>query len=244
VTVQLPLDLTSLPPFRQLEAGIGRLRALWVWWTVWRELAYLSQEGLAPGRVRGEDRAGFIQALGLPLEQATSNLRHPTSNEIWELLLASRLLKADGPDWVCARFALLHGGACQPRNQAQRGGDMRAYHLRQRHAESEAFQQALLITESKMVDEHGEPLDPEARQRVTRLIVTCDNALFKGQRPPHGYTEGLVQDALRVLAKFSDEEINRVCTFVANRRNHPLLTTTEKLLPQFGDIVRLLEGQA
>ncbi|HVM51251.1 MAG TPA: hypothetical protein VMU04_24690 [Candidatus Acidoferrum sp.] len=233
----------SLPPFRVLEGELGPANALWLWWVVWRELAYFTEEGLAPGRIRNEDRPAFVAAINVPGQEnirARGDARPP---DCWELLVRSRLLKADGTDWVCPRFANLHGAACMPRNQAQRGGDMRAYSLRQRKAPGEAFQQALLIAESKMVDEHNEPLDPETRQRVVRLIVSCDNALFKNARPTHGYSEGLVQDALKVLRRFTDEEINRVCNFVASRRNHPMLTTTEKLLPQFGEIVQIVEGQ-
>jgi hypothetical protein len=53
-----------------------------------------------------------------------------------------------------------------------------------------------------------------------------------------------VHDALRVLVRFSDEQISKVCLFVAEHRNHPLLSTTERLLPVFGEINRMLEGQA
>jgi hypothetical protein len=236
MTLQLPIDLTSLPPFRLLEASLGPTGALWAWWAVWRELGYLSQEGLAPGRIRAEDKPAMVQALAVPGEEPMGG------DAVWDLLLSSRLLKADGPDWVCARFSLLHSGPSH-RSQAQRGGDLKAYHGRQKDVNSVAFQQALQISESKMVDEHGEPLSREMRERVTRLIVSCDNALFKNLRPTHGYTEGLVQDALRVLAKFSDEQIAQVCLFVAEHRNNPMLTTTERLLPVFGDITRLLEGR-
>jgi len=255
--LQLPIDLTSLPPFRLLEAALGPARALWLWWVVWRELAYLMEEGCAPGRIRAEDQATFVQALALPRDSQAqiansqmadgkrqrANGETPTGETLWGLLLSSRLLKADGPDWICARFSLLHEGPSH-RSQAQRGGDLKAYHGRQKKLESDAFQQALQITESKMMDEHGEPLTSEMRQRVTRLVVSCDNALFKNLRPPHGYSEGLVQDALRALARFSNEQISQVCLFVAEHRNHPLLSTTERLLPVFGEISRMLEGQA
>ena len=249
MTVQLPVDVMSLPPFRVLEGELGTARALWLWWIVWRELAYLSQEGLSAGRVRGEDRDGLVRAMETVgkveggKQKAEMGAEDGSGEGLWELVVRSRLMKADGEDWVCARFANLHGASCLPRTMAQRGGDMRAFALRQGKAGEQAFQQALLIGEEKMVDATGEPLAPELRQRVTRLVVSCDNALYHNQRPTHGYTEGLVQDALGVLGRFSDEEIDQVCRFVASRRNHPLLTTAEKLLPRFGEMVRLLEGQ-
>lgn len=242
MTLKLPTDLTSLPPFRLLEASLGPTRALWLWWTAWRELAYLMQEGLAPGRIRAEDKSGFVAALVLPPDSDDSNPAE-AGEHLWSLLLSSHLLKADGEDWVCARFALMQEGPTH-RSAAQRGGDAKAYEARQRQMPGLAFQQALQISESKMVDEHGEPLTKEMRERVTRLVVSCDNALFKNLRPPHGYSEGLVQDALRVLANFTDEQIAAVCKFVSDHRSNPMLTTTERLLPVFGEITRMLEGRS
>ena len=72
--LQLPIDLTSLPPFRLLEAALGPARALWLWWVVWRELAYLMEEGCAPGRIRAEDQKTFMAALTVP-ECSTSSGR-------------------------------------------------------------------------------------------------------------------------------------------------------------------------
>lgn len=237
MTAQLPLDLTSLPPFRALEGSLKSHEALWVWWTLWRELSYLAQEGVCPGRVRAEDRPIIERTLGVPDQPDL------TGETLWKLLVDSRLLKADGEDWVCVRFAALNGGGGGSRSSAQRGGDMRAFQARQRRLEGEAFQQGLLLGDKVMVTSDGAKLPEGTQQRVTRLIIACDNALFQAQRAAHGYTEGLVQDALRVLARFSDEEIDRVVRFVASKRNHALLSTTEKLLPKFAEIVPLLEGQ-
>jgi hypothetical protein len=236
--LQLPIDLTSLPPFRVMETALGPTRALWLWWTVWRELSYLADEGIAPGRIRPEDKPTFVAALALPQE---GDKGLPPPECLWDLLLQSRLLKVDGPDWICARFT--REGAAT-RSQAQRGGDIKNYNARQKAMPGEARQQALALPVSKLVDEHGEPLDDATAERVTRLIVSCDNALFKNARPLHGYSEGLVQDALRVIQQFSDEHIQQVCNFIANHRGHPMLTTTERLLPMFGDVVRVIGGQA
>lgn len=244
MTLKLPTDLTSLPPFRLLEASLGPARALWLWWTAWRELAYLMQEGLAPGRIRAEDKPGFVAALVMPLGSELNDCKPAEASEhLWNLLLSSHLLKPDGEDWVCPRFALLQEGPSH-RSAAQRGGDAKAYAARQKQMPGVAFQQALQISETKLVDEHDEPLTKEMRERVTRLVVSCDNALFKNLRPAHGYSEGLVQDALRVLAKFPDEQIAAVCKFVSEHRRNPMLTTTERLLPVFGEITRMLEGRS
>jgi hypothetical protein len=235
--VKMPIDLLQLPPFRQLRQLMGSAeRALFVWFTLWQELGYRAQEGNCPGRLPAQDAALFTAALE-PVE------RDPEKRaQLFQHLLTVRLLSQDGPDYVCPRFAILHGqmGA---RSQAQRGGDVRAYGQRMEKAEHSAFQQSLLVPPGKLVDGEGRPLPAEQVRRVMRLIVACDNALFKGARPSWGFGEGLIASALRVLQRFTDEEVNQVCLAVARPRNHPALNgvTTEKMLPMFGEMVGRLE---
>jgi hypothetical protein len=235
--VKLPIDLNSLPPFRELKALLGLERALFVWWTLWQELGYRAQEGNCPGRLPAAEVASFVAAL----EPTESDPK--ARAQILEHLVAVRLLKRDGDDYVCVRFAISHSDMGQ-RSQAQRGGDMRAYNLRMKKADGQAIQQSFLINEARLVDEQGQPLQAEQVKRVTRLIVACDNALYKGPRPDYGFTEGLIQEALRVLKQFTDEDIDYVCNRVARNRNHPALNgvTTEKLLPMFGGIVQKMEA--
>jgi hypothetical protein len=234
--VKLPIDLNSLPPFRELKAILGLERALFVWWTLWQELGYRAQEGNCPGRLPGAEVASFLAAL----EPTEPNAEKRA--QIFDQLVAARLLKRDGEDYVCVRFAMTHSDMGQ-RSQAQRGGDMRTYKMRMRQADNQAMQQSFLINEARLVDEQGQPLSAEQVKRVTRLIVACDNALYKGARPDYGFTEGLIQEALRVLKRFTDEDIDYVCNRVALRRNHPALNgvTTEKLLPMFDAIVQRME---
>ena len=236
--IKLPIDLDKLPPFRVLRSALGAERALFVWFVLWQELAYRAQEGGCPGRLPKVETASFLAALE-PVE-ADAQKREQLLN----LAFHSRLLVLDGEDYVCPRFAVLHGDMGQQRTQAQRGGDMRAYKQRMKKAGGAAFQQSLLISESKLVDEEGQPLAAEEVQRVTRLIVACDNALYKDPRPSFGFTEGLIQDARAVLKRFTDEQIDFVCNQVALHRNHPALNglTAEKLLPMFGDIVQRMEA--
>lgn len=235
--LRLPIDLLQLPPFRQLKTRFGLERSLFIWFVLWQELRYRAQEGNCPGRLPGVEVPLLLAALSLaePDEAA--------QRDIFDHIVSSGLLKPDGQDFVCPRFALLHG-AEPNRSQAQKGGDMRAYTQRMKKATSQTFQQSLLISEAKLVDEQGEPLLAEEVKRVMRLIVACDNALFKPNRPPFGYTEGLIQEARAVLKRFSDEEIDLVCRTVALHRNHPSLNgvTTEKLLPIFPDIMKKLEA--
>jgi hypothetical protein len=239
-SVKMPIDLVQLPPFRQLRELLGGPeRALFVWFILWQELGYRMQEGVSPGRLPGADLPLFLDAL-TPGGPAPG--MEPKA--IFQHLLTVRLLRQDGEDYVCPRFALLHGDAGQNRTLAQRGGDMRAFQQRMKKAQGAAFQQSLLIHESKLVDGEGQPLPAEEVKRVMRLIVACDNALFREARPPFGFTEGLIQSALAILQRFTDEEIDCVCRTVALHRHHPALSglNTEKLLPMFSGIVAKLEG--
>src|SRR5258707_8742417 len=59
-TVKLPIDLNSLPPFRELKLLLGLERALFVWWTLWQELGYRAQEGSCPGRLPLADVPSFL----------------------------------------------------------------------------------------------------------------------------------------------------------------------------------------
>jgi hypothetical protein len=122
---------------------------------------------------------------------------------------------------------------------------MRAFTQRMKKAQGQSFRQSLLINEARFVDDEEKPLSAEAVKRVMRLVVACDNALFKPNRLPFGYTEGLIAEARGVLKKFGDEEIDLVCRTVALHRNHPALNgvTTEKLLPMFDEVVRRLEAE-
>jgi hypothetical protein len=238
-TVKIPIDLMQLPPFRQLRSLLGGTeRALFLWWTLWTELGYRMQEGVSPGRLPAGDVPMLLAALeplGGALEERKLLLEH---------LVTAKWLRADGADYVCPRFALLHGDAGAQRTIAQRGGDMKNFYQRQKKAQAQAFQQSLLIPPSRFVNEENQPLDSELTKRVMRVIVACDNALFRESRQPFGFTEGLISSALRVLRKHTDEEIDYVCRTVAKHRYHPVLSgvVTEKLLDQFGEMVAKLEG--
>ena len=234
-TVKMPIDLVQLPNFRQLRDLVGGVeRALFVWWTLWQELGYPVQEGNAPGMMPASDRTMFLAALE-PGE--------PDAGKREELLkhcLTARLLKVEGADLFCPRFAVLHGAVGGGGGSlAQLGGDMKAYHQGKRSVPAVAFQQSLLIQEAKMVDAEGKPLSRDEVKRVTRLVVSCDNALYRSDRPAYAYTEGLIQDALVVLKQFSDEEIDIVCDRLAKYRRHIAMSgmTTEKLLPQFREVL-------
>jgi hypothetical protein len=234
-TIRLPLDLTQISPFREIKNGllgdVGEAHTLW--WELWRELGYHAQEGVALGRLPGENVAGFKASL---IEQGLDG------DAGFDLLLKARVLVADGDDFTCPRFALLNSDFRLAKRESV-GAYIKNFNGRQKKMEDSLLRQATLISESKFVDEADCPLDPDMTRKVTRLIISCDNALFKPERPSVGFTEGLIQDALRVAKKLTDDEINSVLYAVAYKRTHPALNgmTTERLLPQFGELARKLQ---
>jgi hypothetical protein len=253
--LRVPIDLTGLPQFRVMEERLGFAGALAAWFILWRELGYRAQEGGAAGRLElgdvGVVRRELEQCRERPADSESragdaavaSRTGAGVSGTVFDLMVEARLLVKDGEEYACPRFAVLHGTQLSPsRSLAQQGGDMRAFSLRQKRAEQVVMQQSLALPESRFVDEEGRPLDGEAVRRVMRLIVSCDNALFREARANHGFTEGLIAQALAVLKKYVDEEIDYVCRSVAKKRGHPALSgmTTEKMLDAFGSLVEKL----
>jgi hypothetical protein len=242
-SVKFPPDLLQLPPFRQLAAALGNSQqGLLAWWLLFSHLHYLAQEGCPCGRVPEAEVAMFKKTLETLASEMGAELGRGEHEGLFDLFVSVKLLKADGPDWVCPRYQVLNAGDRFGKGLSSLGGNMKAFKQKQSRADAEAMQQSLNIHESKFVDEEGVTLDSDAVRRVTRLIIVCDNALYKPSRPPMSFTEGLIQSALKITRRHTDDEIDYVCEQVALHRNHPRLAglTTERLLPQFGDMVRHL----
>jgi len=228
--VKLPLDLTQIHPFRELKAALGGVGAAHsAWWELWRELGYWAQEGNLIGRLPGEALAGFQNALtdqGLPGEGTLASM------------VACKLLAPEADGYYCARFALLNRDLSGAKREAV-GGNMKKFYGDQKRLGGRVVQQVLSISGTKFVDKDGNPLSSEETEKVTRLIISCDNALFKGERPSPGFTEALIQDALVVSRQLTDDEIDCILRAVALKRAHPFLAgmTAERLLPQFRDMI-------
>jgi len=241
--VKLPLDLMQIPPFRAMKDAMGGIeRALLLWWELWRELGYWAQEGHSLGRLQGEQVQGFINSLvASGLAPDVKTCRETVFDGV--LIKASKLLVPDGEDFVCQRFVVLNSDMRQRGCKERMGGSMKAFQAKQKKLAGAVMQQTLSIAGFKFVDEAGNPLDSETTKRITRLIISCDNALFKPERPNVLFTEGLIQSALTVVKRLNDEAIDHVMRNVALHRDHPFLNgmTTEKLLPQFEGVMPKLE---
>lgn len=241
-SINMPPDLLQLPPFREMSERLGNAqRALMAWWILYSSLNYLAQEGHPVGRIPEGELPLFKKTLDVIAEENQLDGLEKILY-LFDLFVEVKLLKADGPEYICPRYQVLNAYGRFGKSLSSLGGSMKAYRKRQESVDADAMQQSLNIHESKFVDTESVPLSPEVTKRVTRLIIACDNALYKSSRPAAGFTEGLIQDALKIAGKFSDEEINYVCEQVALHRSHPAINglTTERLMPQFSDMVRKL----
>jgi hypothetical protein len=236
--LRLPLDFEQSSIFRRLvelfnegEAG-ARRRAVYVWTMLYRDLAYLAQEGNQPGWIHAKDVPMLARSMG----EGEGFIEH--------LVEPVKLLIKQDEGFICPRFAMLNSsGMAGGRTREQRGGDMRAYNQNQKRAGESLMQQALEIPGENFKDGEGQPLSSDEVKRVMWLIRACDNALFKPERPNFGFRGELVANAAEIVRRMLDEEIDAVCRKVARNRAHPALIgmTTEKLLPGFGQMAGQLE---
>lgn len=229
---KIPSDLTLLNQFKALQAAVDvPAKAYQIWFLVWQDLFFRAQEGAPKGRLPAAAVPGLIRTLQ-EVQPDSETLFHKVVVE------QSGLLQKDGEDYVCPRFMLLNAQVGKGAKESL-GGSRKSFLSKQAKLSSHAFEQSLLIPPSKFVDGDGKKLDEDQVKRVMRLVISCDNALYKPERNELNYSEGLIQAALLVLRRFEDEEINVVVNRISKHRDHPALNgmITEKLLPLFGDIV-------
>lgn len=241
LVLKLPIDYRESLSFRRLEEFLGgdALRANHVYTGIWRELAYLAREGADPGRVRPCDHS--------LLRNICAAVTTDRVDELFAFLVGDhfKLFVRDGEDFLCLPFANCNSHLSpNTRSEKARGGDVRAFKARCARAEDRVFIQSLLIPADRLVDEAGQPLAGETVERIKRLVIWCDNALFKPTRGAWLYSPDLVANALPVIRRYTDAEIQQVCLYIARQRGHPALTgmTTETLLTKFDGLVGELRG--
>lgn len=237
--VKLPLDLFNLPPFRELRELLGTSMALLVWYEVYRELAYQAENGGMVGKLPTTATPGLIQELGKDIPSGEYGLE-----SLVEDLVRIKFLVPEADGYVCPRFISEHpdAGRLGTRSAAQRGGDLRAFSLGVRRAEEQSAQLAMSLPPDRYKDAQGNPIDADTMKRVMMLITMCDRALFKNQRAGFSYREAIIHAAVKVLREFTEEQINLILRTIAGKRGHPFLAnaTTEKVLPDFGGILKSL----
>ena len=238
--IKIPGDVLQSPSFRRLRDSMPvtapddsqNRRAVWIWLTLWLELAGLQAEGGQAGLIP----KGMVDSFRLIWVDADPQ------GDVMDRLVEFQILIKNGDDYHCPRYASLNGGMTGYRSQAQRGGDAKRFKQKMAGLEHESMQMGLTLLDKRFVDGEGVPMDPDEAKRVMMLILGCDHALFKEQRQPFAFTPVLMANAATLLRSMTGEEISRGIELIGSRREHPLLAgmTTEKLLPQFGQFVRKL----
>jgi len=234
---RFPLDLTELSVFRALKEPLGGVeQAMHFIWLLWRDLAQLTQEGGALGRMKAANVDAFLSLL----VEGGKFKDKAAARAFWDqhIISPGGLGIADGDEVVFPRFVSLNPElAFKPRES--RGGHGRSFSFRIKKMNATLIQGALKLPTSHFVDAEGKPLDGETVERVTRLVMTCDAAL-KRERPIVGWTESLVAYALVVIKKYTDDQIYWICNKVALNYGAAILNgmTTERLLPKFDTITK------
>lgn len=240
-TAQFPIDFKETPQFRRMENLFGAVNATFIFAMLWRDLGYKAKEGTLPGLLPKDDAPLFVDSL-TPVE--TDNEKR--SRLFNALVDPVKLLVKDGDNFVCPLFANLNASMRNGPKMQSLGGNIRAFNLGMKRAEATAFQQALLLDSEKFVDADEQPLDADAAKRVVRLVLGCDNALFKGERPQWAFSKTMIQSAASVVRMLSDDEIDSILRTIALHRGHVVLNgmTAEKLIPQFKETYSKLKGGA
>ena len=123
------------------------------------------------------------------------------------------------------------------------GGKKRGVEAKAKEMEVVGGQLALLLDPKLFVRPDGSAMAPDECRRANMLIVMLDHHLGRKTRMKSEFTAGLIQDSYRVIERFEQEAILRVCTWLSIQRdtnpNHPALPkSTEQVLGDFEKWVR------
>lgn len=216
----LPIDFETSQEFARLVGVCGgdEDKAVARYARLFSRCGYAAREGGAPGFIAQQDEGLFKARVGIDLK----------------VLTETGLLITKEGGWFCPAFASLNASVD---TKEKKGGLARAYDSRVRKGLGSLDQDVLIIPAQVLVDSAGNPLSKEMCKRVRTLVLCCDSALDKMDRPLWQFSAILVQNALRVLARYTDPQIDCICRQVRMKKEHPFLAgiTTEAILAPVGD---------
>jgi hypothetical protein len=253
--IKTPLDFQETLVFRRLADFLGSveqprsheaqppqpdvIKASYVYHSIFRDLAYMAREGRDPGRVTVSDVPLFHKILA----RVTSEVE-----PLWASLVGQgdqpiRLFVPDGDDFLCRPFAD-RNTHLMPGFQSKEalGGHVKAHNNLSKSARTVDFQMSLNIGEALLRDAEGVPLPAEMVRRLKWFVPTLDNALELPFRHASQYSPDLVQNAVKVLMKYSDEMLERVTRYILKNRKHPALARrpTEEIVVIFDQVVEAM----
>lgn len=219
MNIGVPIDFETTGPFVRLVQQTQDVdKATGIYLRLFQRLGYALREGRALGFVEPEDVGLFEARVGCRMDK---------------LAEAGLVSARDGNRYYCPAFAQENAA----HNLSSKGGRSKNYDARVENRLKAMAGETLLISADKLVDAAGAPLAPEVIDRMRRLVICCDSALGKLHRGPWQYSATLVQNALRVLERYHDDQINAVCRQIAMKKDHPYLAgvETERLLAPVGE---------
>lgn len=248
--IQIPADFERLPEYRLLcvelkgklnpeqadsltrFASIAEMAATFLWLRLQVELAY---------QAKTTNRPGWLTASGVALFEESVEDMFGEDCEPLELLARAGLLRREGSEYVCDRFAKenAHWSGDYVKREV-RGAAASALVRQQQNIAKEAAAQAMLLPPEVFRKRDGQVMDSQEVQRSMVVIATLDNCLKKRTRQKTEFNEGLICDAYAVAEKHPQEKLREVYLWIANHREHPRLPkTTEQILADWSNVLAM-----
>lgn len=241
--VTFPIHFRQTQIFRKMVAYMAQMGSscptAWadhLWITLWVDLTMNRLEGKPAGRMAEADMKTWLSGLEI-LGNKPKPIMH---DELLKFLVedAHFLILQDGT-YICEVFAGINSGPVG-RTVQQLGGDMKRYFKRKEAIDGQgAFQMALAVDSKKYSYGDGRPIDAKTIERINRIIMVVDNALYRETpRPDWAFTEALILDACDLVEAFTDERLDSMTEKIARHRNHAVLQgmTAEKLIPKLAAV--------
>ncbi|MBI4663598.1 MAG: hypothetical protein HY735_32760 [Verrucomicrobia bacterium] len=236
--LQIPVDFASRTEFRLLERAVEKPGAATVLFLyLWRAVAYAAENGRLGSLSRDEAALLAEDTAFLGLENPISLLTAPNG-----------FLVSDGDGYFCPLFAADNKALSPNFVPIQRqGGLARGVVMKRRSLEGVAQQQSLLLDPALFKRPDGNPMSPDEINRAIMLIKLLDGYLGRRARLNSEFSPGLVADAYRADRAYSEDTINRFCSWLYVQRQshagHPgLPETTEQVLHDFDRYAKAVEN--
>jgi hypothetical protein len=242
--IKSSVDYERLHEFRLLVEGAPPLQApakdshacaLVIWNRLWTDLSYESELTHDPGRMTAAGARMFansLRALGVGAD-----------SDFMELLINCRILRRDGEDFFCDRYARLNPTRTQERYI--RGNRHSQISRAQENYTEQAQGQLFLLDPKSTRRKDGSAMEKVEQEGCLWLIYNIDGALLLRSRPIERFNEGLMADASEVMKRFPDrKELMPVFFWLSDNKDHANLPrSTEQILAHWDGVMGLRRKQ-
>lgn len=233
--IHLPIDVEQWPEIRELRGVWPKeVDALGVTVRLFVELCR---------------QVSVTRQVGVLTAKSVRSITREMPDKWIEAMVDAGLLVPQGDDYSCPRFAGLHPHLDPSfRSPGMKGALHHRHRSDLKRFNARVTQVSLFLPPEWFAKPDGQAMSTAETQSVMMVIRAFDGALGRSERPETelGYTQTLISDAFGVLTKHPPELIRTIAEAVLdlreNLRSHPAIpATTEQLLPQFDQVVRLPE---